>query len=297
MIVTIIGIGLIGGSLGLALKDNGFASRVTGIDNSSDNLKKALELGIIDSIGEIDLSLARSDMVIVAIPVNHTTNILASILDKIGEKTIVTDMGSTKQAICESVVNHSKRANFVASHPIAGTEHSGPQAAFKELYTGKIAIICDREKSADYSLKVVEDMYKSLNMKIINMDSNDHDLHVAYVSHLSHISSFALGITVLDKEKDESTIFNLAGSGFESTVRLAKSSPEMWNPIFEQNARNVSAALGEYIKKLQVFKSYIDNNEVQKSFELMKTANEIRRVLDGINGKATVSDRYLQEGK
>jgi prephenate dehydrogenase len=284
MIVTVIGVGLIGGSLALALKDTGFAARVIGLDNSTANLNKALELGIIDDIGTYDQSLEQSDLVIVAIPVNHTTKTLTAILDKIGKNTIVTDMGSTKQAICEVVENHPNRRNFVASHPIAGTEHSGPTAAFKELFKGKIAIICDREKSSDFALQVVEDLYNNINMKLINMESHEHDLHVAYVSHLSHISSFALGITVLEKEKDEATIFNLAGSGFESTVRLAKSSPEMWNPIFEQNARNVSDALGEYIRKLQIFKSYIDNNDVEKSFELMKNANEIRRVLDGING-------------
>jgi prephenate dehydrogenase len=282
MKITVIGLGLIGGSLALALKDTGFATQIAGIDSNPDNAREALELGIIDSIGEIGKDISDAGMVVVAIPVNHTPDVLIKVLDLTGENTIVTDMGSTKKAICEAVENHPARKNYVASHPIAGTEHSGPKAAFKELYNGKIAIICDRHKSSDHALQVIEEMYRNLKMKLINMDSDDHDLHVAYVSHLSHISSFALGITVLDKEKDESTIFNLAGSGFESTVRLAKSSPEMWSPIFEQNSRYVSDALGEYIRHLQIFKSFIDNNEPEKSFELMKSANEIRRVLDGM---------------
>ncbi len=282
MHITVIGVGLIGGSLALALKENGFADRVTGIDQNKNNAEKALELGIIDSIGDMDTALKESELVIVSIPVSTTTNVLSKILDKIGKNTVVTDMGSTKKAICEAIANHPNRKNFVASHPIAGTEHSGPQAAFKELFNNKIAIICDREKSSDFAVELIEDMYKKLNMQLINMDSVSHDLHVAYVSHLSHISSFALGITVLDKERDESAIFNLAGSGFESTVRLAKSSPEMWAPIFEQNKKNVSEALGEYIKQLQIFKSFIDNDDVGNLSNLMRTANEIRRVLDGM---------------
>lgn len=282
MIVAVIGLGLIGGSIALELKVNGFAAKVIGVDSNKDNSSMALELGIVDEINDLDFSVNIADLVIVSIPVNSIIKILPTILDKAGIKTIIIDMGSTKEGISEIVKNHANRANFVASHPIAGTEHSGPKAAHLGLFTNKTAIICDREKSSESALNLVEAMYKVLKMRLIDMDSPSHDLHIAYVSHLSHISSFALGITVLDKEKDENTIFNLAGSGFESTVRLAKSSPEMWTPIFEQNAKNISDALDEYIKNLQIFKRYIDNNQSAEAFELMYTANEIRRVLDGI---------------
>lgn len=282
MIVAVIGLGLIGGSIALELKANGFADKIIGVDSNKDNSSMALELGIVDEINDLDFSVNIADLVIVSIPVNSIIKILPTILDKAGIKTIITDMGSTKEGISGIVKNHVNRANFVASHPIAGTEHSGPKAAHLGLFVNKTAIICDREKSSEFALSVVEAMYKVLKMRLIDMDSASHDLHIAYVSHLSHISSFALGITVLDKEKDENTIFNLAGSGFESTVRLAKSSPAMWTPIFQQNAKNVSDALDEYIKNLQVFKNYIDNNQPDEAFELMHTANEIRRVLDGI---------------
>lgn len=282
MIVTVIGLGLIGGSIALELKANGFATNIIGVDANESNASMALELGIVDEINDLDFAINKSDLVIISIPVNSIIKILPNILAKAGAKTIITDMGSTKEGISEVVKNHANRANFVASHPIAGTEHSGPKAAHLGLFTNKTAIICDREKSSESALNIVEAMYKVLKMRLIDMDSASHDLHIAYVSHLSHISSFALGITVLDKEKDENTIFNLAGSGFESTVRLAKSSPAMWTPIFQQNAKNVSDALDEYIKNLQIFKSYIDNNQSDEAFELMHTANEIRRVLDGI---------------
>lgn len=287
MIVTVIGVGLIGGSAALALKDSGFASKIIGVDNNQENIRKALDLKIIDESMSLESAIKSSNLVIVAIPVNVTTNVLLNVLDNINPETVVTDMGSTKKSICKVVETHPNRKNFVASHPIAGTEHSGPEAAFKELFIKKIGIICDQEMSESFAVKLVEDMYKALQMRMIYMDSESHDLHIAYVSHLSHISSFALGITVLDKEKDESTIFNLAGSGFESTVRLAKSSPEMWAPIFEQNADNISDALGQYIRQLENFKSYIDKKEYNECFKLMRTANEIRRVLDGIVSRNT----------
>ncbi|MBC7476418.1 MAG: prephenate dehydrogenase [Candidatus Sericytochromatia bacterium] len=283
MIITIIGVGLIGGSIALALKDNNFSTKIIGVDQSAENISKALELGIIDQSLELKEAIKISDLIIISIPVNVTTNVLHQVMDNISYNTVVTDVGSTKREICHSIIEHPKRKNFVASHPIAGTEHSGPQAALRDLFINKFGIICDQEKSSDFALKTVENMYRALQMKLVYMDSASHDLHIAYVSHLSHISSFALGVTVLEKEKDESTIFNLAGSGFESTVRLAKSSPEMWSPIFEQNSENISEALSQYIKQLENFKSYIDNKEFSKCFQVMTEANEIRRVLDGIS--------------
>ncbi|MFN8672581.1 MAG: prephenate dehydrogenase [Candidatus Sericytochromatia bacterium] len=280
--ITVIGLGLIGGSIALDLKKVNYIDKIIGVDNNKENCKLALELNIVDEIKELDEAVKSSDLVLVSIPVNATEKVLQNVLDKINETTIVTDVGSTKENICLAVENHKNRKNFVAGHPIAGTEHSGPKAAFSGLFSKKTGIICDQEKSYDFAVKEVEKIYQVLGMKILYMDSKAHDLHIAYVSHLSHISSFALGATVLEKEKDETTIFNLAGSGFESTVRLAKSSPAMWTPIFEQNMENVSTALDEYIKNLLVFKQYLDNKEYNKIFDYMKDTNEIRRVLDGI---------------
>lgn len=288
MIITVIGVGLIGGSLALGLKENGFANKIKGIDSNNLNLKDALELGIIDEISSFE-DINKTDLIIVSIPVNQSLEIIKDVLDKTDNK-IITDMGSTKKNICDVLNNHKNRYCFVPSHPIAGTENSGPKAAIKNLFDKRIAIICDKDLSDKSKVEVVENMYKSLNMKVIYMNSEDHDLHMAYVSHLSHISSFALGLTVLDKERDESTIFNLAGSGFESTVRLAKSSPEMWNPIFEQNSENISEALGEYIKQLQKFKNSIDNKEYFESYNMMKNANDIRRILDGMIKKIIITE-------
>ena len=281
MIITIVGVGLIGGSLALGLKDQNFVSHVIGVDNSDLNLNKAIELKIIDEKSDLNRAVKKSDIIIVAIPVNSSIEVIKNILN-ISDKQIVVDMGSTKENISEAINSHKNRKIFVASHPIAGTENSGPQSAFKTLFNNKVAIRCDKELSDSSKIATVEKMYQTLGMKVVYMDSKAHDVHLAYVSHLSHISSFALGITVLDKEKDESAIFNLAGSGFESTVRLAKSSPEMWNPIFKQNSKNISDALGEYIKQLEKFKYCIDSNQYFESFEMMKNANNIRRVLDGM---------------
>lgn len=280
MNISIIGVGLIGGSLALGLKENGFATKILGIDSNDKNLKDALDLGIIDEISDLK-NINKSDLIIVSIPVNPSLEVIKEVLELVNNK-IVTDMGSTKKNICEIINNHHNRSCFVPSHPIAGTENSGPKAAIKNLFDKKLAIICDDDINDTSKSKTIEEMYKSLNMRVIYMNSEDHDLHMAYVSHLSHISSFALGLTVLDKEKDESTIFNLAGSGFESTVRLAKSSPDMWNPIFEQNSKNISEALGEYIKQLEKFKNSIDNREYYQSYEMMQNANDIRRILDGM---------------
>ncbi|PTB90573.1 prephenate dehydrogenase, partial [Marivirga lumbricoides] len=199
------------------------------------------------------------------------------ILEYIPETTTVVDMGSTKEKICNDIAFHPKRGCFVAAHPIAGTENTGPEAAIVDLFTGKKTIICEKEKSKPQALSQVEKLFRSLEMSIEYMTAKDHDLHIAYVSHLSHISSFTLGLTVLEKEKNEKLIFNMAGSGFASTVRLAKSSPEMWAPIFNQNSKNISAALGTYIENLQAFKEAIDTNDLQKTKGIMQQANAIRK--------------------
>ncbi len=280
MKVTIIGLGLIGGSMAIALRKAGLASELFGIDLNPENAKKAIELGLVDRILPEDEALSKADLIILAIPVNATCAFLPSVLDAVNKNATVIDTGSTKNLICKSVANHPKRNQLVASHPIAGTEYSGPEAAFFGLFQDKTNIICEQEKSSDASLAVAKKVFDALGMNTIYMDPVEHDKHVAYVSHLSHVSSFLLGQTVLDIEKDEKNIFDLAGSGFASTVRLAKSSPDMWAPIFEQNAEYLSQALAEYIMHLQRFQYHLMKREGKELHKIMTKANEIKRVLD-----------------
>lgn len=280
MKVTVIGLGLIGGSMAITLRKEGIASQLFGIDRSEANAAKALELGLVDKILPENEALRQSDLVIVSIPVNATCALLPSVLDEVKANAVVIDSGSTKNLICKAVANHPKRAQFVAAHPIAGTEYSGPSAAFHGLFEGKTNIICEREKSAEQALATAQKVFDALKLKTIFMEPVEHDKHVAYVSHLSHVSSFLLGQTVLDIEKDEKNIFDLAGSGFASTVRLAKSSPDMWAPIFEQNAEYLGQALAEYIMHLQKFQYHLMKHDTNELHKVMTKANEIKRVLD-----------------
>lgn len=282
MVTTIIGVGLIGGSMALDLKARGFTDRVIGVIRNEQNAKDALELGIVDEILDLDKALPLSDLVIIAIPVKATMEMLPYILDRVKEHTVITDVGSTKKDIQEAIMGHPARKQFVASHPIAGTENSGVKAAINNLFDNKIGIVCDMEQSDEKAVALVKKMYETLNMKLLFMESEAHDMHVAYVSHISHITSFVLAQTVLEIEKSTSTIFNLAGSGFASTVRLAKSSPAMWAPIFEQNSKYISEALDAYINNLVEFKRNIDDKKTGALIDTMKKANEIRRVLEGI---------------
>lgn len=285
MVVSIIGIGLIGGSMALSLKAKGFAKKVIGVDINKQHQKAARLIGLVDTILNLEEAVPRSDMVIIATPVNDAPEVLSRVLKQAGPEVTVLDVGSTKSNICLEALKHPNRGQFVATHPIAGTENTGPSAANHGLFDNKINIICEKEKSSRKALARVEALYDCLNMKSIYMDSGEHDKHIAYVSHISHISSFTLGLTVLDIEKDEKNIFNMAGSGFASTVRLAKSSPAMWAPIFEQNAKNVSDALGNYIDKLTFFKQMIDEGNIGEIYQLMDSANRIKKVLEGIETK------------
>ena len=285
MKVTIIGLGLIGGSMAIGLRKAGLATELTGVDLNPKNASKALELGLIDKIESEDKALASADVVIVAIPVSALCALLPSVLDLIGKHTIVIDAGSTKTQISKTVSGHERRRQFVAAHPLAGTENSGPEAALDGLFTGKTIIICEQDKSSTEALAVAGKIFNALEMKTIFMEADEHDKHVAYVSHLSHVSSFLLGQTVLDIEKDEKNIFDLASTGFASTVRLAKSSPDMWAPIFEQNVEYLSQALLEYIMHLQKFHYHLMKHDTKELHRIMSRANEIRRVLDGIELK------------
>jgi prephenate dehydrogenase len=280
MKTTIVGLGLIGGSLALGLRKAGIATELIGVDMSEANAKKALELGFIDRVLPEDEAFKLSDLIILAIPVNALNAFLPHVLDSVKKDAVVIDTGSTKSALCKAVANHPNRSQFVAAHPIAGTENSGPAAAFLGLFKGKTNIICESGKSSAHALNVASKVFNALEMKTIFMEADEHDRHVAYVSHLSHVSSFLLGQTVLDIEKDEKNIFDLAGSGFDSTVRLAKSSPDMWAPIFEQNVEYLSQALLEYIMHLQRFHYHLMKRDSKELHRIMSKANEIRRVLD-----------------
>ena len=280
--VFVIGVGLIGGSLCLDIKKIFPEIKIHGIDISEDSLDLAIKLNLIDQKSDFE-ALHIADLVLIATPVDIANNIIIDVLDIINEKTLVIDFGSTKNNICDKVTDHKNRRNYLASHPIAGTEFSGPESAFSGLFNDKTIILCDTEKTDQKLLKTAEDIFKSINMNIRYMDSLSHDKHIAYVSHLSHISSFMLGKTVMDKEKNENNIFDMAGSGFESTVRLAKSSPDMWAPIFKLNKVNIIESLDEYIINLKKFKILIQKDDSVELKNQMKKTNYIKNILKGLN--------------
>jgi prephenate dehydrogenase len=284
MKVYIIGIGLIGGSIALDIKSLYPKATIYGIDSNENHLQEALTLGVIDASATFD-DLAKADFVVVSVPVDTALTLLPKVLDVIGDNSIVFEVGSTKTPICEVVANHPRRRNFIATHPIAGTEFSGPSAAIRGLFQGKTNIICEVEKTTFKLQEKALELFKSMGMRIRYMDPKSHDKHIAYVSHLSHISSFMLGKTVINKEKVEQDIFDMAGSGFESTVRLAKSSPAMWTPIFKQNQEQVIETLEEYIANLTHFKDLLVQEDYKAIFEEMESVNKIKEILNGINIK------------
>lgn len=280
--IYIIGVGLIGGSFALDLRDLFPEAQILGIDTNARHIQEAISLGVIDVEGSIE-KLQGASLVVLTIPVDVAARLLPEILDNIGEEAIVLDMGSTKAGICESVASHPNRRNFMACHPIAGTEFSGPSAAIKGLYAGKTNIICEVEKTAFKLQEQALAIFKKLDMRIRYMEPQSHDKHIAYMSHLSHISSFMLGKTVIDKEKNERDIFDMAGSGFASSVRLAKSNPVTWTSIFEQNKTNILETLDEYIVNLTHFKELMESDDFEGVFKEMESTNHIKEILKGIN--------------
>lgn len=279
--IYIIGVGLIGGSLAIDIKQNNPDVVIHGISRKETTLNEALSLNLIDKKATLE-DLDKADLVIISIPVDATVKLLPSILDKISDSGLVVDAGSTKEDICKVVENHPKRRNFLAMHPIAGTEHSGPSAAISGLFKGKTNIVCEVEKTAFKLQEKALKLFVDIGMRIRYMNPVAHDKHIAYMSHLSHISSFMLGKTVLEKEKNERDIFDMAGSGFASTVRLAKSSPEMWTPIFKQNKENVIETLEEYIDNLNQFKELMENDDFEAVYNEMKNTNYIKQILNGM---------------
>lgn len=280
MKISIIGVGLIGGSIALKLREKGIADFIYGIDNNDEHLDEALNLKIIDEKADLEHGIKNSDVIIVAIPVDSARKLLPTVLNLVSDSQTVMDAGSTKAGIVSAVKNHPKRTRFVAFHPMWGTENNGPKSAISDSFSGKAGVICNKEESAEDALKLVEKIVESLDMHLIYMNAEDHDVHTAYISHISHITSYALANTVLEKEREEETIFQLASSGFSSTVRLAKSHPEMWVPIFKQNKENVLDVLNEHIAQLRKFKSALEKENFEYLGELITNANKIRGILD-----------------
>ena len=281
MKIGIIGVGLIGGSLALSAREHIPDVQIYGSNRSETNLQKSLDLGLIDYRLD-DSMIKQMDIILLAIPVDGAMDRLVDLLDEVNDNALIMDFGSTKTAICQQVALHSKRGQFLATHPIAGTEYSGPNSALPDLFKDKIQILCEIHKTRPDLLEWAQDWFKKIGMKLREMDPVEHDQHITYVSHLSHITSYMLGKTVMEKEKDQSAIFDMAGSGFSSTVRLAKSSPNMWVPIFKQNKENISKTLSQYINNLNQFKQLLDADKFDELHEQILEINKIRLILDGI---------------
>ena len=281
--VGVIGLGLIGGSMAIDLRRKGFAQTILGVDADPVNAAAAEKIGLVDKVVSLDECVDKSDVVIIAVPVDAALKLLPMILDRFEQSDakdkLVMDVCSTKEHLSRSVKYHAKRKMYVASHPMSGTEYSGPWAALPGLFDGRACIICDSEESDRKAVKIVEELYTTLNMRVIYMNSSNHDVHTAYVSHLSHVISFALAQTVLDKEKDEKHIFDLASGGFSSTVRLAKSGADMWTPILLQNSDNILRVMDTYMDKLKAFRDAIADGNEEDVRELIQDANRIRRII------------------
>jgi prephenate dehydrogenase len=275
---AIIGVGLIGGSFALKCKNNGLAEKIIGVDNNPKHAVDALSLGLVDEMLDLESAVRSADVVVLSIPVNALAELLPKILDLVDQQVVI-DMGSTKSHINAVVENHPKRGRFVASHPMWGTEYSGPAAAVSNAFENKAVILCDLAKSDEDAVATAKSIFTALPMRIIEMNADDHDLHAAYVSHISHITSFALANTVLEKEKEDDAIFEMASAGFESTVRLAKSNPEMWTPILMHNRENVLDVLNEHIAQLRKFKACLEKENWEYLNELMSNANQIKRII------------------
>lgn len=265
--------------MALKLREKGIADFIYGIDNNQQHISEALSLNIIDAGTDLEYGVKNADFIIIAVPVDAARKLLPGVLDLISDQQTVMDAGSTKAGIVNAVKDHPKRSRFVAFHPMWGTENSGPGSAVSESFTGKAGVICNKEESAADALQLVEKVAESLDMHLIYMNAEDHDIHTAYISHISHITSYALANTVLEKEREEETIFQLASSGFSSTVRLAKSHPEMWVPIFKQNKENVLDVLNEHITQLRKFKAALEKENYEYLEELISNANRIRGIL------------------
>ncbi|MFI3292925.1 MAG: prephenate dehydrogenase [Rikenellaceae bacterium] len=279
MTTYIIGIGLIGGSFALSLKENKLTDKVLGFDASPANLAKALEIGLIDEVAEFDEGIAQADLIVLSVPVDTMPTLAIKVLNKVRPEQVVIDMGSIKEELCEVISMHANRKSFVATHPMWGTEHSGPQAAQRGAFKGRTCVICEKDRSYAEAVEMVEMIYTTIGMPVIYMDADEHDMHVAYISHISHVTSFALALTVLEKEREEQHIFDLAGGGFESTVRLANSSASTWVPILMRNKYNVLDVLREHIHQLQIMRKALETDDREALTKMMSKANTIQKII------------------
>ncbi len=278
MKVAVIGLGLIGGSMALALKDKNLASSLVGVDANPEHQQKALALGLVDAVAGMEEAVDASDLIVLAVPVNIASQMIVPLLNRLTHQ-VLFDVGSTKQSICTAADASPNRNRFVATHPMWGTEYSGPTSAVHGAFENKAVVICNSEASDADALEKTSSIYQALGMHLLYMDAAAHDIHAAYISHISHISSFALANTVLEKEREDNAIFEMASGGFESTVRLAKSNPEMWMPIFMQNKENILDVLNEHISQLRKFKSSLEKEDEGFLLELINNANRIRRII------------------
>jgi prephenate dehydrogenase len=279
MTIGIIGTGMMGGSFAWLISEKQRGWNIIGYDNSAENAEKAIEIGFIDESVSLSELAKRSDLIIITIPVNHIVRLLPQVLDMISNKQVVMDIGSTKEQIVNAVKDHPRRKRFVATHPMWGTEYSGPENAVKGAFKGRVAVICNKNESDADAVEMAESIYDLVPMQKVYMEAHEHDIHAAYVSHISHIASYALALTVLEKEREEDKIFLLAGGGFESTVRLAKSNPAMWVPIFMQNKENVLDVLNEHISQLRKFKACLEKENFEYLQELIEGANKIKKII------------------
>lgn len=281
MTITIIGLGLIGGSLALSLRQHGLASHLIGVEASPAYARRALELDLVDEVAaDLAAAVAPASLIIVAVPMDAMLTVLPQVLDLVTDQQLVIDVGSTKGNLLAAVAGHPRRGRFVAVHPMAGTEYSGPDAAVRGLFEGKTLVVCDAEASDPDAVATVEALFRALPMRVLHLGAADHDLHTAYVSHISHLTSFALALTVLEKEqRGEQRIFDLAGGGFASTVRLAKSAPATWVPIFRQNRLNVLDVLDEHLVQLNKLRELLASEDYAGLAEQLAHANEIRKII------------------
>ena len=279
MKAMIVGLGLIGGSFALALRDHALAEEILGVERSPETAQEALALGLADRIVGFEEGIAEADLIVLATPVDTLPLLAIKALNRVGEHQTVMDTGSIKGELCEAIAMHAHRGRFVAAHPMWGTEYSGPKAAQRGAFTGRNAVLCDTEHSDPDAVALVERIFRTLGCPLVYMDPEEHDLHAAYVSHISHVTSFALALTVLEKEREERHIFDLAGGGFESTVRLAKSSASTWVPILLRNKFNILGVLREHIHQLQVLRRMIERDDAEGLAEAIRRANSIQRIL------------------
>lgn len=279
MKVLIAGLGLIGGSFALALRDHNLAEEILGVERSPEIAEEALRLGLADRIVGFEEGIAEADLIVLATPVDTLPMLAIKALNRVGPHQTVMDTGSIKEELCEAIAMHARRGRFVAVHPMWGTEYSGPKAAQRGAFTERNVVLCDTARSDADAVALVERIFRTLGCPLLYMDPEEHDLHAAYVSHISHVTSFALALTVLEKEREEHRIFDLAGGGFESTVRLAKSSASTWVPILLRNKYNILDVLREHIHQLQILRRMIERDDAEGLTESIRRANSIQRIL------------------